>query len=119
MKRELICISCPIGCELTAARNEDGSLSVHGNQCPKGEDYAREEINAPKRIVTTTVALEGNVRLRVPVRTDKPLPVEQIKGILSVLHSMKLSLPVRRGDLILEDFQGAGVDVVASLSVGV
>ncbi len=119
MKRELICISCPIGCELTVVRNNDGTHSVHGNQCPKGEDYAREEINSPKRIVTTTVALESNVRLRVPVRTNKPLPVKQIQGILEELHSMKLKIPVRRGDPVLRDFQGTRVDVIASLSVGV
>lgn len=115
MKRELVCISCPIGCRLSADVKEDGSLKITGNQCPKGVEYAREEINAPKRIVTTTV-LSGD-HGRVPVRTDKPLPIEEIKGLLSELHSMCLNQPVHRGDTIVKNFNDTGVDVIASLSV--
>ncbi|MFP4561823.1 MAG: DUF1667 domain-containing protein [Spirochaetia bacterium] len=115
--RELVCISCPVGCRLEAVLNGDGSLSVSGNQCPKGEEYAREEIRAPKRIVTTTVRLAGPGRRRVPVRTDKPLPKERIEPLLSVLHTMVLDPPVGKGDRVLSDVGGTGVDVVASLSV--
>lgn len=125
-KRELICISCPIGCRLEAVRKDDGSLEVTGNQCPKGEDYAGEEVNAPKRIVTTTVAIaapnsrgsEGEAAgKRVPVRTDTPLPVEHIAPLLTELYGMKLPAPVRRGDVVIENVAGTGVKVVASLSV--
>lgn len=125
-KRELVCISCPVGCRLEAVLNDDGSFEVTGNQCPKGEEYAQEEINAPKRIVTTTVALalpdtggnEGKfVRERVPVRTDAPLPMEHIGPLLAELHGMKLPAPVRRGDVVIENVAGTGVQVVASLSV--
>ncbi len=125
-KRELVCISCPVGCRLEALRKDDGSLEVTGNQCPKGEEYAREEINAPKRIVTTTVALalpdtggnEGeSARKRVPVRTAAPLPVEHIAPLLEELHGMKLNMPVQRGDVVIEDVAETGVKVVASLTV--
>ncbi len=124
MKRELVCISCPVGCRLEAERNDDGSLTVTGNQCPKGEEWAREEINAPKRVVTTTVAVDAggrgkNDRSRVPVRTDKPLPVESIAPLLQKLHSMTVQAPVRLGDIILGDFEGTGVNVTASLSLDV
>ena len=116
-KREFVCISCPIGCRLEAEQIEDGSFTVTGNQCPKGEDYAREEINTPKRIVTTTVVLEGAQRLRVPVRTDLPLPVEKIQALLYRLHGMSLKGPVSRGNIVVEDFERTGVNVIASLSV--
>ncbi len=126
--RELVCISCPVGCRIEAVRHEDGSVTVTGNQCPKGEDYAREEITAPKRIVTTTVALaaDGNgvpdesglsPVSRVPVRTDLPLPVEKIDALLSRLYTLRLETPVRRGDVIIDNFENTGVRVIASLSV--
>lgn len=115
--RELVCISCPVGCRLEAVRNADGSLEVTGNQCPRGVEYAREEIEAPKRIVTTTVRLGGGDRRRVPVRTDKPLPVERIDALLVELHSLVLDPPVRRGDHIISDVAGTGVVVVASLTL--
>lgn len=116
-KRELVCISCPVGCSLEAFRNKDGSFTVSGNQCPKGQEYAREEINAPKRIVTTTVAIEGVKRLRVPVRTDLPLPVEKIQQLLDRLHGMRLKSPVARGKVVVKDFEKTGVNVIASLSM--
>ena len=117
MKRELVCISCPMGCRLKTSSGEDGSLVVAGNLCPKGVDYAREEISAPKRIVTTTVALQGKDRLRVPVRTDRALPIEDIGALLKQLHGMSLSKPVYRGDVIIRDFYSTGVSVIASLSM--
>ena len=117
MKKELVCISCPIGCRLKISGTEDGELIVAGNQCPKGVEYAREEVNAPKRIVTTTVTLKGNERLRVPVRTNKALPIENIEELLKQLHGLSLKAPVSRGDVIIEDFHNTGVNVIASLSM--
>lgn len=117
MKKELICISCPIGCRLEIKQDKNGSLAVSGNRCPKGIEYAREEINAPKRIVTTTVALSGENRGRVPVRTDKPLPVEYINSLLQKLHSMQLAHPIDRGSIVIKDYRNSGVDVISSFSV--
>ena len=39
MKRELVCIICPRGCRLTV-EGEVGNLTVTGNACPKGKQYA-------------------------------------------------------------------------------
>ena len=39
--RELTCIGCPMGCQLTAVL-EDGQVTrVTGNTCPRGDAYAR------------------------------------------------------------------------------
>lgn len=116
MKKELICISCPIGCRLEAVKKDNGTLEITGNQCPKGEEYAKEEINAPKRIVTTTVRLAGPNRNRVPVRTDKALPLAKIQPLLTELHAMDLSIPIKKGDVIIENFEHSGVNVISSLS---
>ena len=41
MKREMICVSCPIGCALSVELDGDGKvLSVSGNTCKRGEKYA-------------------------------------------------------------------------------
>jgi CxxC motif-containing protein len=57
MERKLVCISCPLGCRLTVNWKDEGNITVEGNRCAKGESYAREEILAPKRVVTATVAV--------------------------------------------------------------
>ena len=117
-KRSLVCIACPMGCHLEVTRDSGGLLQVSGNRCPKGLDYAVEEINSPKRIVTTTVALSTECAslTRVPVRTDKPLPMEHIPTVLTALHALTLTPPVHKGDLLIEDFQQTGVNVIASLT---
>ena len=58
-KRELTCIGCPMGCALTVELENGAVTAVHGNTCPRGDAYARKEVTAPTRIVTTTVRVAG------------------------------------------------------------
>ena len=58
-KRELICIGCPMGCPLTVTLDGGAVVTVQGNTCPRGDAYARREVTAPTRIVTTTVRVTG------------------------------------------------------------
>ncbi|GHT76886.1 hypothetical protein FACS1894124_8770 [Spirochaetia bacterium] len=62
MTHNLTCITCPIGCALTAEVGPGGSdsgITVTGNRCPRGAAYAKEEILAPKRVVTATCGIVG------------------------------------------------------------
>ena len=44
MIKEMVCVSCPIGCMLTVELNEKNEvLSVKGNTCKRGEQYAVDE----------------------------------------------------------------------------
>lgn len=56
--RELTCIGCPLGCQLTVTMGND-EIKVEGNTCPRGEAYAKKEVTNPTRIVTSTVRVEG------------------------------------------------------------
>ena len=116
--RSLTCIVCPIGCSLDVEENsgEPGNLSVTGNRCPRGADYAREEIRAPKRVVTATCRIEGeagSVR-RVPVKTASPCPRERIPALLDDIYKTTVSLPVKAGDVLIAGWKGEGIDVVAT-----
>ncbi len=54
MIRELVCINCPMSCHLQVECTEQGEvLSVSGNTCKRGDAYARQEISAPVRMVTS------------------------------------------------------------------
>jgi CxxC motif-containing protein len=117
-EKELICISCPIGCRLTAKiTGED--ISIEGNRCPRGIEYGREEILSPKRVVTATAAVKGGKAARLPVKTDAPLLKEHIPGLLDSLYQMELEAPVKRGTVIMEDLYGTGTNLVASGSAPV
>ena len=116
--RNLTCIVCPIGCTLDIDDGEE-NLSVTGNRCARGVTYALEEIRAPKRIVTATVQLaegsntESSVR-RVPVKTSSPCLREKIPVLLQDIYMKKVSIPVKVGDIIIADWNGEGIDVVAT-----
>ena len=115
MKREIICIACPIGCALTVDYSTAGErIIVTGNRCSRGEIYAREEVLAPKRVVTATVLLSRGHFPRIPVRTDRPLQKELIPALLAELYRMHVDAPIETGDLILGDFRGTGVSVLAT-----
>ncbi|HWP68688.1 MAG TPA: DUF1667 domain-containing protein [Rectinemataceae bacterium] len=51
---EMICITCPMGCHLKIERLSENEIAVTGNKCVRGEQYAREELLSPKRVVTAT-----------------------------------------------------------------
>ena len=53
-KRELTCISCPLGCQISVEMEDGNIISVKGNTCPRGERYARQEVLDPRRTVTST-----------------------------------------------------------------
>jgi CxxC motif-containing protein len=119
MERKMVCISCPIGCRLTVTWEDESDVTVRGNRCAKGEAYAREEILAPKRVVTATVPVVSSRKAaqearRLSVKTSSPLLKEHIPALLDALYSMQVKEPVRCGDVLLRNFAGTGVDLVAT-----
>ena len=116
-RREMICLSCPIGCHLEVAPESGDELKVSGNRCPKGLEYAREEYFAPRRIVTATCRSTSARMRRVPVRTNRALPVEMINDLLAQVYSLELAAPMKAGDVIVADFRSTGVDVILSTNL--
>jgi CxxC motif-containing protein len=115
MKKEMTCISCPIGCAMTAEIQVDGNVTVVGNQCSRGAQYARAELVDPRRVVTATCRTGSSIHPRLPVRTTIPCPREKIPALLEKIYAMTVSLPVKQGD-VLGSFED--VQIVATRSVG-
>ena len=115
--RNLTCIVCPIGCSLDV---DTDNLSVTGNRCPRGAVYAREEIRAPKRVVTATCRIEGEAKgavRRIPVKTVSPCPREMIPALLQEIYKANITLPVKAGDIIITGWKDTGIDVAATRTV--
>jgi CxxC motif-containing protein len=115
-RREMVCIACPNGCQLTVESTSKG-LVVKGNTCPKGEAYALEEVRDPRRVVTAVVRTTSPQWPCVPVRTVEAVPKALIARLLRSIYRRQVHLPVRRGTKLIEDFGGAGVDVVFTRTV--
>ena len=43
MTRELTCIVCPLGCQLNVQLEDKRVISVSGNGCKRGKEYAENE----------------------------------------------------------------------------
>jgi CxxC motif-containing protein len=106
---ELVCIACPIGCRLMVTTGTESDVEVSGNRCPRGETYGKEELLAPRRIVTAAVPTRSSSFPSAPVRTDKPLARELIPQLLQTLYARTADLPIRLGDTLIDDFHGVRV----------
>ncbi|MDI9498692.1 MAG: DUF1667 domain-containing protein [Bacillota bacterium] len=112
MKQEVICIVCPRGCLLTVDSERDWAVS--GNHCARGIAYGRAELQHPVRSLTTTVAISGAAIARAPVRSRGELPKETLPEVMAALRRCRLEAPVRRGDTVLADAAGSGVDIIVT-----
>jgi len=111
MIKELICISCPMGCHLKVNTE---TKEVTGNTCKRGEIYGINEVTNPVRVITTTVKVKDGELPVIPVKTKAPIPKELNFKAMEVLNSIELQAPISMGDIIVKDILGTGVDVVAT-----
>ena len=114
MKRDLICIICPRGCSLCADM-QNGQVTVTGNACPKGEEYAINECTNPVRTVTATVRVSNRHNTMVSVKTCVPVPKDQMMDVMQVLRNTQVQAPIRIGDVIAKNICGS--DIVATKAV--
>ena len=117
--RELICISCPLGCPLRVETDGAGNVTaVTGNTCKRGEAYGRKEVTAPTRTVTSTVLVAGGQSPGVSVRTKGDVPKDSIFAVMAVIRETEVPAPVALGDVLAENIAGTGVDLIATCTVG-
>ena len=112
MTRNLTCIVCPRGCDLTVTLEEGKVISVAGNACRRGLTYAENECTHPMRTVTSTMALEnGGV---VAVKTDRVIPKELVFDCMKEINAHKAPAGTRIGDVLIEGVVGTDACVVAT-----
>ncbi len=72
------CTTCPSECLLTVEveRVANGPVvevrSVTGNNCPRGDKFAHQELACPMRVLTTTVAASGGDEALLLCARPKP-----------------------------------------------
>lgn len=117
MIQEFPCIACPLGCVLRVEHREGTALQVRGFRCARGEAYAHEELFSPRRILTTSVKVEGGDYPVVSVRTDRPIPKELMRAMVEELRKFVVQAPVSLGQVLWADALGTGANVVATRAV--
>lgn len=115
--RELICINCPMGCQLKVDDTDKENIIVTGNTCNRGKVYGINEVLHPKRMVTSLVTVVGGEHAVVSCKTKEAIPKELIFDSLEVLKNTKVNAPVSIGDVLVSNILGTGVDIVATSNV--
>jgi CxxC motif-containing protein len=113
-KRTLICVSCPVGCELTVTLDGGQIVEVEGNTCKLGIDYAEQEIFDPRRMVASTVKVKNGFHPLVPVYTEKPVPKPKIMDVLAEIRKVEIEAPIAINDVVIENVVDTGINVIAS-----
>ena len=77
-QRQLTCIGCPMGCQLTATIENGVVTAVTGNTCKRGDSYARKECVAPARTVTGTVRKLDSFVKTLTLTDGTVVPMEEM-----------------------------------------
>ena len=115
MKRNLTCIVCPIGCQLSVTLADGVVTEVTGNTCPRGKQYAIDECTNPVRTVTSTVRTVGGGV--IPVKTDRPIPKELMFDCMDEIDRAVAALPAHIGDVVIENLLGTGANVIITANM--
>ncbi len=115
--KELVCIGCPLGCNLKVEISEEGSMEVTGNTCPRGADYAKKELTDPRRIVTSSVRVSGGHLPCVSVKAETDIPKYKIFDCVKALKNVELQAPVKIGQIVAENVAGTGAAVIATKEI--
>lgn len=114
MIKKIICIECPKGCSISVNIKKGKISSLKGNECQKGLRYATSEVESPLRVLTSTVLSQGLPLKMIPVRTDRPIPKRHAYKAAKAIKKIRIAKPVLAGDVLVEDFLGLGVNLIAT-----
>lgn len=115
--RNLICIGCPIGCDMEVTLEEGKVTEVKGNTCVRGKNYAEKECTNPTRIVTSSVRVQGGAIDSVSVKTQSDIPKNKIMQCMEELKGVVVSAPVKAGEVIIQNVADTGVSIISTKTV--
>ena len=107
---KLVCIMCPMGCELNVEKLKNGEIEVTGNTCARGETYGKEEVTNPKRMLTAIFRTENGV---LPCKTSVPVPKNLVFKINKEIGKLKIK-KAKSGEILIKNVLNTGADIVVT-----
>ena len=111
--REFTCIVCPRGCRLKI----DDELNVTGNSCPRGAQYAKDEVTNPKRMITSIMRVKNRENCVVSVKTSQSIPKGRIFDVMKEIDKVAVEAPTHIGDIAIKDVLGLGADIIITKNI--
>ena len=118
--RELTCVVCPNGCSIVVNVDNDENpvvTKVQGNICPRGEAWARQEVENPMRTIASSVPVQGGDFPLASVRTNRPIPLAGIGEVMKEIRQVTLEAPVEIGQTVLSRPAGYDTEVIVTRRV--
>lgn len=117
MKKQFTCIVCPNGCEIEAEVENGQVISVTGHTCPRGEQYVRQELTAPRRHHRQLGAGQGRRAACHQRPPDPAIPKDMIFPVMDEIRKVVLTAPVKAGTIVLHNVCGLDSDVMVTKNV--
>lgn len=108
--KTITCIMCPNGCEI--------AYDLSGGMCGKGPEYVKNEILNPTRTLTSSVLVKDGMLPLISVKTSAGIPKEKLMEGMKLVSKLSVAAPVEAGQILYKDFIEAGIDLIATKSVG-
>ena len=122
LKKDLICIVCPNGCQVEALIEETPELKVievNGCACEKGVEWVKQEIVNPMRTIASSIVVkQGDFKL-VSVRTDASIPLGKIFDVMDAIKHKTVTAPVAIGDKLIENPAGVPCNIIATRNISI
>jgi len=109
-----LCIGCPLGCRLEVEEEDGAIVEVRGFSCKLGKEYAEREHVDPRRLVSSTVRVTNGLWVRLPVKTNRTIPKDQVRAVCRALRQLNVTAPVSVGAVIVANVLDTGADIVAT-----
>ncbi len=114
MEKKIICTVCPIGCCISITEENKQIFSLKGNNCPRGEKFAKDEFTCPVRTLTTTVLIRNSTEPNLAVRTNRPIPKTKLFECMEIVRELSFDAPVKMHQVLLENIADTGANLIAS-----
>lgn len=108
--KELTCIICPNGCSLSI----DNELNVTGNLCPRGKEFAINEIKDPKRSITSTCKTVFKDIPVIAVRSDSEVKKDDVKKVIEEINKITIDKRLPIGEIIIKNVINSGANIILS-----
>lgn len=118
-KIHITCIACPQGCMVEITKKGGNDYEVSGNKCKRGKEYAINELTNPTRILTSTVKTVFNDFPRLPVKTDREIPLDDVFKYMSEINKILVEKRLHPGDTVYENLLGNNVKLLATADMTV
>lgn len=108
------CIICPNSCTIEIDEN---TLVASGNKCPRGLEYAKQEITNPQRSVTSTVKTSFKHFPVLPCRTNKAISKAKMMEVMNEINKVIINDYLKVGDIIIKNISGTDADLIATANI--